>query len=66
MIKLAGINRRIKIDSSRALFINGQVVKGNLKTKRVRRKTEVFKRLQTRIEVNRLLTKQDSSKDEDL
>jgi len=55
MIKLTTNRDRKKLDSSRALFINGQVVKGNLKPKRERRKTEIFRRLQTRVEVNRMI-----------
>ena len=43
-------------DSKRALFINGQLVKGNLKIKRTRRRTEIFQRLLSRVEVNRLIS----------
>ena len=46
---------RRRMDSERALFINGQVVKGNLKPKRVRRQTEISRRLESRAEVNKLL-----------
>jgi hypothetical protein len=55
MFKFATSKDAKKIDSSRALFINGQVVKGNLKPKRVRRRTEVFQRLISRFEVNRII-----------
>ena len=54
-----------KIASSRALFINGQVVKGNLKPKRPRRKTEIFRRLQVRVEVNRLIAEQPTKDDKE-
>jgi len=64
MIKLSGGRERRKIDSSRALFINGQVVKGNLKPKRPRRKTEIFRRLQVRVEVNRLIAEHPTTEDE--
>ena len=55
MFKFAASKDAKKIDSSRALFINGQVVKGNLKPKRERRRTEVFQRLISRFEVNRII-----------
>ncbi len=52
----------LAFNSKRMLFINGQVVKGNLKPKRTRRRTEVFQRLLNRLEVNRLVGEEDTEK----